>query len=289
MNKTAHIVYVSVLIAIIVTVTIALIIWGTSYYRTELTERFYHDNHKMLKPSGPIGHGLGIVGTLMIIIGVGGYMLRKRNRSLARYGFLKHWLEFHIFLCTLGPILILFHTAFKFGGIVSISFWSMAAVVLSGVIGRFIYIQIPRTIQGRELSLNEVREMETDIGSILQKTYGIDQENYAQIIETASDQHQSPDDTFIKRELNRFQRNRKSFRNLRSMLKSIGLKKKESNRVIRLIKNELKLQGKIERLTAMQNLFRYWHVAHLPFALIMLVIMVIHVIVTLTLGYKWIF
>ncbi|MBK7174902.1 MAG: hypothetical protein IPH84_17120 [Bacteroidales bacterium] len=27
----------------------------------------------------------------------------------------------------------------------------------------------------------------------------------------------------------------------------------------------------------MQNLFKYWHVAHLPFALVMLVIMVIHV------------
>ena len=35
----------------------------------------------------------------------------------------------------------------------------MVAVVLSGVIGRFIYIQIPRTIQGRELSLGEIKEM----------------------------------------------------------------------------------------------------------------------------------
>jgi hypothetical protein len=77
---------------------------------------------------------------------------------------LKYWLEFHIFLCSLGPVMILFHTAFKFGGIVSISFWSMIAVVVSGIIGRFIYIQIPRTIEGRELSLNEVREMKGDLG-----------------------------------------------------------------------------------------------------------------------------
>ena len=39
----------------------------------------------------------------------------------------------------------------------------------------------------------------------------------------------------------------------------------------------------------MQKLFRYWHIAHLPFALIMLIIMVIHVGVTLAFGYKWIF
>jgi len=39
----------------------------------------------------------------------------------------------------------------------------------------------------------------------------------------------------------------------------------------------------------MQQLFKYWHVAHLPFAIIMLIILIIHVGVTLTFGYKWIF
>jgi hypothetical protein len=39
----------------------------------------------------------------------------------------------------------------------------------------------------------------------------------------------------------------------------------------------------------MQNLFKYWHVAHLPFALMLLIIMVIHIAVVLTFGYKWIF
>ena len=56
-------------------------------------------------------------------------VLCKINRS-------KHWLEFHIFLCTVGPLLVLYHTAFKFGGIVSVSFWSMVLVVLSGVAGK---------------------------------------------------------------------------------------------------------------------------------------------------------
>jgi len=39
----------------------------------------------------------------------------------------------------------------------------------------------------------------------------------------------------------------------------------------------------------LRKLFKYWHVAHLPFALIMLIIMVIHVAVTLAFGYRWIF
>ena len=56
-----------------------------------------------------------------------------------------------------------------------------------------------------------------------------------------------------------------------------------------MVKNEMSLSRKIARLETMQKLFKYWHVAHLPFALIMLVILVIHVGVTLAFGYKWIF
>lgn len=41
-------------------------------------------------------------------------------------------------------------------------------MVASGVVGRFIYKQIPRTIQGRELSLNEIKEMKDKIQEELQ-------------------------------------------------------------------------------------------------------------------------
>ena len=117
----------------------------------------------VLKPSGILGHGFGIIGTLMMIVGVAIYMFRKRSRKLFTFGYLKHWLEFHIFLCTVGPILVLYHTSFKFGGIVSVSFWSMVLVVLSGVVGRFIYIQIPRTIQGKEIDINDLVSMRKEL------------------------------------------------------------------------------------------------------------------------------
>jgi hypothetical protein len=39
----------------------------------------------------------------------------------------------------------------------------------------------------------------------------------------------------------------------------------------------------------MRKTLEYWHVIHLPFALAMLIVMIIHVVVVLTLGYKWIF
>ena len=65
--------------------------------------------------------------------------------------------------------------------------------------------------------------------------------------------------------------------------------KGEYKNLLSLVKHEITLNRRIERLDTMQNLFKYWHVAHLPFALVMLIIMVIHVGVTIVFGYRWIF
>ena len=274
MNKTAHTLYISAMTAIVVVVTLYLIYTGITYYQQPLEERFYHPQHDWFKPSGAYGHGLGIIGTLMILFGVGIYIARKRYNFMARKIRLKYLLEFHIFLCTLGPILVLFHTAFKFGGIVSVAFWSMVAVVLSGVIGRFIYIQIPRTIEGRELSLNEVKNMQTDLTTELARKFSLEAELVETITGYTDSENSSP---------------QKSRSGLRKMLKSRGLPRQDRTEILQMVSNEISLSRRIARLQTMQKLFKYWHVAHLPFALVMLIIVILHIGVTLAFGYKWIF
>lgn len=245
---------------LIILITMGILVYvGLSFYSLPIEERFYHPQYELLKPSGLWGHGLGVIGTLIILIGIFGYIARKRLHVLSRVGVLKYWLEFHIFLCTLGPVMVLFHTSFKFGGIVSVGFWSMAIVWASGVIGRFIYLQIPRTIEGRELSLHEVQEIKNKMDTELLEKYDID---FSEI---------------------------KTSTSLKTKLISNNISKIDFNKVRKLMRNQRIMVYRIERLERMQTLFKYWHVAHLPFAFIMLVIMVIHVIVVLTFGYKWIF
>jgi len=234
---------------------------GMTFYNLPIEERFFHPDYALLKPSGLLGHGLGILGTLLILTGVFSYMVRKRFKTFSRIGVLKYWLEFHIFLCALGPVLILYHTSFKFGGIVSVSFWSLVIVVASGIIGRFIYLQIPRTIEGRELSLQEVQNMKDELGAELKIKYDVDVSEFTAGNSTKIDLD----------------------------LKSKHLPVKEYKKVKQLINNQKQLVRRIKRLDMMQNIFKLWHVAHLPFALIMLIVMVIHVAVVLTFGYKWIF
>jgi hypothetical protein len=289
MSNTIHKVFIGILVAIVLITLIALILNGISYYRIGLEERFYHPDHKLLKSSGILGHGLGIIGTSFIIIGMGSYMARKRYRFLSRIGILKHWLEFHIFLCTLGPIMVLFHTAFKFGGIVAVSFWSMVAVFLSGVIGRFIYIQIPRTIEGRELSLNEVREMKGDLAGLIRESQALDEQSYNMIVDSIRKKVEIYYRSAIVRYIRNYFKDRKSIRNVSINLKRNKLPKSTNRKILALVKADVKLNRRIERLDTMQNLFKYWHVAHMPFALVMLIIMIIHVAVTIVFGYRWIF
>ena len=266
-----------------------LIFNGSSYYSTGIEKRFFHQDYNNLKPSGLLGHGFGIIGSVFMIIGILIYMIRKRARSLSRVGLLKHWLEFHIFLCTLGPILILFHTTFKFGGIVSVSFWSMVLVFLSGIIGRFIYIQIPRSIEGRELSLQEVKGLKTELNDVLSGTNNLNEESLKIIIESTKKKIELFHKNIIIRYLNQSKTDRKNLKSVKSVIKNNQLSKTERTRILSLVKSEISLNRQIERLDTMKNIFKYWHVAHLPFAIVMLTIMVIHVIVTIVFGYKWIF
>ncbi len=289
MSKTAHRIFLFSLILIVITVFVLLIYRGNTFYKTSIEERFFHPDYKMLKPSGSFGHAYGIFGSALILIGVLLYMFRKRLKAFSRLGILKHWLEFHIFLCTLGPILVLYHTSFKFGGIVAISFWSMVAVFLSGIVGRYIYIQIPRSIEGRELSLSEVSSMKTDVEGTLNSKLNLDKESYDEIINLTKRKVGLYRRNFLISYTKTYFEDRKSLKNAKSIIKKSNLTKSEYVNIIKLLKNEISLNRKIDRLTTMQNLLKYWHVAHLPFAFIMLIVMIIHVTITIMFGSRWIF
>jgi hypothetical protein len=289
MSKLVHRIYIFTLVAVTVVVFFAIYIYGIDYYSTGISERHFHEKNELLKPTGLIGHGMGIAGSILMVVGVFGYMARKRYRIFSRIWALKYWLEFHIFLCTLGPILILYHTTFKFGGLVAISFWSMVAVMASGIIGRFIYLQIPRSIQGRELSLSDLSGIEDDLFAKMKDQYNVDYKIIAEINIALSNSEPRKSINFILRIINRFRFERQLMKQIRKELKSQQLVKKDYRKVVQIFKSKIILNRRIAWLSTMQNYLRYWHVAHLPFALIMLVIMIIHIIVALVFGYKWIF
>lgn len=291
MNKTLHKIYISSFIIVGTAVLVLLAFNGYNYYSLPLEERFFSPAHANLKPSGALGHGFGIVGSLMMILGVLVYMIRKRSKKLFTFGYLKHWLELHIFLCTVGPILVLYHTAFKFGGIVSVSFWSMVLVVLSGVVGRFIYIQIPRTIQGREIDIRDLISVREELASKLKQEMIFDVKLLNRLNELASSNRYK--DLKITEFLSLYIKDFFTIKSFMSKLKKnlavAGFSKVRRIEIKNKAQAEIILSRRLGMLRTMQNLFKYWHIAHLPFAITMFVIMIVHIIVTIAFGYKWIF
>ena len=66
-----------------------------------------------------------------------------------------------------APLLVALHSAFKFGGLAGMAYWIMMAVVVSGIVGRYLYAQIPRSRKDAELSLAELQKMNAQLGEDL--------------------------------------------------------------------------------------------------------------------------
>ena len=99
----AHKVMAIFLVFTITTAVFSVGIYGMGYYLTPVQERPLRTDYVRMKPSGSYSHGLGILGAAMLVVGVSTYSSRKRIRALWNLGKLSQWLEFHIFLCLLGP------------------------------------------------------------------------------------------------------------------------------------------------------------------------------------------
>jgi Fe-S-cluster-containing hydrogenase component 2 len=93
--------------------------------------------YSSLKPSGMIGHALGIAGTVFMFLSYTLYVLRKKVKSFESLGPLSFWLEIHVFLGILGCILIMFHSTFTIRE--SVTFWIMILVVISGIFGKVLF------------------------------------------------------------------------------------------------------------------------------------------------------
>lgn len=261
------------------------------YYTAPLAERPHLAEHKLLRPAGTIGHGLGIVGSSMLI-SLFAYSARKRFAFMKNWGNVRTWLGVHIFFGVSGPLFITLHTAFKFNGIVAVSYWSMIAVMLSGFVGRYLYAQIPRDLRGMELSLQEVQNAHQQRVEILRRDYGLSEKEIAKIEEYLVGELREAHG-LLKGPLavlrNDLVRRWRLVRVRRFLSARLQVTPAELLEMIRLVRQQALLRREILFFQTLHRLFHYWHVIHKPFAYVMLTIMFIHIAVAVAFGYWWIF
>jgi hypothetical protein len=288
-DNLSHIVFIVFLFLVGISALISLSVKGLDYYLTPLEFRPFRDDYSMMKPSGSYSHSLGIFGALMVIVGVAMYSSRKRIHGLWKLGKLSRWLEIHIFLCLIGPLLIMYHTTFKAGGIAAISLWTMSTVVASGIIGRFLYVLIPRNLNGNELTLeeidNELKQLTTKLesneaGKIVLRTIDeafVSVTRPKSILDTFNVIfHLQRIKSRVKEDIQHYIRHKQVERTIAAELTH------NANARASLLQKSIVL-NRVERL------FYYWHAIHLPFTIIMFVTLAAHVTVAILLGYRWIF
>ena len=279
----------SVLVACYLVGLLGLAWWGKGYYLTSFSERLQHPDHILLKPSGSVGHSLGVLGTSMMLLSFL-YSVRKRWSFLQRFGNQKQWLQFHIFLGLGGPALVVFHTTGKLSGIAAIAFYCTMSMVISGMIGRYLYSKIPRTRKGSELSLRQIegqleswagsvqegaskeemlRAVEGYLSGIRRRSAGV----FGTLLHTLLDDLGTPFNFYQAWKI--------------AQLQPVSLRSRL--RTSRFILKQRRLLKHLAVLEASQRLFSFWHIFHRPFTVLASVVLLAHVAVAVYFGYgvRW--
>ena len=93
---------------------------GAGYYTLALEDRPLSPLHAQLRSSGTVGLKLGIISLVMFGV-LFLYPLRKRLKWLARIGATRRWLRLHVLFGIATPLVVTFHTAFRWHGLAGLS------------------------------------------------------------------------------------------------------------------------------------------------------------------------
>ena len=275
---------------------VALAAYGFDYYRLDSTERPFSAKHQLLRPSGSIGLGLGILGVLFFLI-IFLYAVRKRWAWLNRQGSSRHWLDFHVLLGLSAPFVIAFHASFKFRGLAGMAFWIMSAVAASGVIGRYLFAQIPRSLNAAELSLKEARDVQQQLTDQLAAQEVVPAEVLAPLFRLPSPQKVQSEPLLLMLismlaidlqravRIARVRSQTLSFWQAASRLGGLlRSRNQEVEAVIGLARHQAGLSKRILFLSRTHKVFHLWHVIHRPFSYSFAVLAVIHITVVILFG-----
>ncbi|MDH5728085.1 MAG: hypothetical protein OEZ58_03785, partial [Gammaproteobacteria bacterium] len=103
---------------------------------------WYNWDEEWLSNADDLIYNLGLIGGLMMLLQFV-YSARKRVQKMRSWGNLKVWFAVHAFIGLGAPIIIIIHSRFDIESINGgVAFFAMLLVVISGVVGRYLYSQV---------------------------------------------------------------------------------------------------------------------------------------------------
>lgn len=294
---TVHRILLRLAWAAVVLGLISLAVYGFRYYVLPLSERAHSPLHGDLRPSGFIGLRLGLLGLCLFFL-LFLYPVRKRWPWLSRIGKTKHWLNFHVLLGVAAPIVITFHSTLKFGGIAGMSYWIMAAVSLSGFVGRYLYGQIPRSVHTTDLTLREMEDEQARLASQLESQSVLTSDELDTILRLPAREKLAKMGVLtavwnslivdMSRSI-RVVRIRQRYLHPSERIATLGgllpSRHRDLEAAISTARAHAWLTAKLAFLNRTKELFHLWHVVHRPFSLAFIILVVLHISVAVLFGY----
>ena len=285
------------LYATAITFLVALSVYGFNYYRLGVEDRPFSEKHHLLRPSGPIGLYLGVFG-FFLFCAIFLYPLRKHWTWLGKIGNTRHWLDIHVMMGLAAPFVVAFHASFKFQGFAGVAFWIMAAVAASGVIGRYVYGQIPRSLNTAEVSMRELRDEQDKFAAELADQKLLRKQDLDLVLRLpGADRVQSMPMVVALAEMIlldflrviRIARLRRHALGFGQIIATLGGFRATSNqdveRVIASAREQAKLSKRVLFLSRAEQVFHLWHVVHKPFSYTFAFLALIHIGVVISMGY----
>ncbi len=242
-------------------------------------------NDNYLTAEEGAGYILGIIGgSMMLIILL--YPLSKRVALLTRLIASRYWFGVHMFLGTVGPAMILFHSNFQMGSTNStIALISMLLSAGSGIVGRYFYTSIHHGLYGKRVTLMELKQKTENDHSELLMLYAKDGKLNKQLIkmeETALRPYPSLMASLlhvIYLAVNAPRLRRKVLRLLKKSYAEESDNKTlpDSKDVSRLVKHYTLALRRTAAFKVYERLFSMWHLLHLPLFIMMIVTAIIHI------------
>ena len=280
-----------------ITLIVALTVHGFDYYSLGAADRPFSPKHHALRPSGRIGVNLGFLGLAMFLV-IFLYPLRKRWTWLRMQGNSKHWLDYHVILGIFAPFVIAFHSSFKFAGFAGMAFWIMVAVSLSGIIGRYLYSQIPRSLNAAELTRNDTQALQLKLAAKLaqQKLLPVDDlRSFLRLPSAERVQRWSAPfavvymmglDLVRPFRIARLRRHSITFSEKVTTLGGLlSTRNRALEKAIANAREEVALSKRILFLSRSKQVFELWHVVHKPFSYSFAVLAIIHIVVVTMMGF----
>lgn len=273
-------------------------VYGFDYYLLDSVQRLFSAKHQTLRPNGFVGLTLGILGSILFC-NIFLYSVRKHWAWLRMRGSNRHWLNFHVLMGLTAPLVIAFHAAFRFHGLAGMAFWIMVVVALSGVVGRYLYSQIPRNLNAAELSLDEARKEQEKLTLALAAQKLFSDRDLAPLFQLPSKERVANEFlpllalSLIALDVRRFvyvAKLRRKALGWGGSLATVGgllnSQTHEIENVILLARRQAAMSKRILFLSRSQKVFHLWHVVHKPFSYSFMVLAIIHIAVELLIGVR---